>query len=113
MQNIKTIFLDWHGTICKNVFWEHLKSENKNLFDTINKILFVDNQNLIDEWMLNKADIDDILDLLYKKTDISKEYLMSELIYSLKQMNFVIPNFANIIKQIQENDIKVVLVSKC
>ena len=38
MQNIKTIFLDWNGTICNNVFGEQLNnSTTKDIFEKIIK----------------------------------------------------------------------------
>lgn len=111
MQNIKAIFLDWNGTISKDYFWESLKTKNNELFEKINKILFIDNSYIINEWMLDNVKIDDILNLLSKETKVSKEYLMEELVFGLKQLDFVIHDLKDIIKKIQKNDIKVVLSS--
>ena len=111
MQNIKVIFLDWNGTISKDYFWESLKTKNNELFERINKILFIDNSYIINEWMLGNVKINDILNLLSKETKVSQEYLMEELVFSLKQMDFVIPDLKDIIKKIQKNNIKVVLSS--
>lgn len=49
MKNIKAIFLDWNGTISKDYFWKSLKTKNNELFEKINKILFVDNSYIINE----------------------------------------------------------------
>ena len=111
MQNIKAIFLDWNGTISKDYFWKSLKTKNNELFEKINKILFVDNSYIINEWMLGNVKIDDILNLLSKETKANQEYLMEELVFGLKQMDFVIHDLKDIIKKIQKNDIKVVLSS--
>lgn len=111
MQNIKAIFLDWNGTISKDYFWKSLKTKNNELFEKINKILFVDNSYIINEWMLGNVKINDILNLLSKETKASQEYLMEELVFGLKQMDFVIHDLKDIIKKIQKNDIKVVLSS--
>ena len=35
MQSIKTIFLDWNGTISKDYFWESLRMKNNELFEKI------------------------------------------------------------------------------
>ena len=111
MQNIKVIFLDWNGTISKDYFWKSLKTKNNELFEKINKILFVDNSYIINEWMLGNLKINDILNLLSKETKASQEYLMEELVFGFKQMDFVIHDLKDIIKKIQKNDIKVVLSS--
>lgn len=35
-QDIKVIFLDWHNTICRDIFWQHLNiSDTKEAYDKI------------------------------------------------------------------------------
>lgn len=112
MNNIKTIFLDWNGTICNNVFWEQLNSENtKELFDKITKSLFVNNGRLINPWMKNEINMNDIINIVCDETKINKRFLKEQLIYSSINMNFINLEIPNIIKLIQEKGIKVVLAS--
>lgn len=101
MNNIKTIFLDWNGTICNNVFWEQLNSENtKELFDKITKSLFVNNGRLINPWMKNEINMNDIINIVCDETKINKRFLKEQLIYSSINMNFINLEIPNIIKLI-------------
>lgn len=112
MDSIKTIFLDWNGTICNNVFWQQLDNDStKEIFEKIKKSLFIDNGNLIDPWMKNQLSMNDIVDTIYNETKINKQFLKEQLIFSSENMNFVNPEIPNIIKLIQEKGIKVVLAS--
>lgn len=112
MDSIKTIFLDWNGTICNNVFWQQLDNNStKEIFEKIKKCLFIDNGNLIDPWMKNQLSMNDIVDTIYNETKINKQFLKEQLIFSSENMNFVNPEIPNIIKSIQEKDIKVILAS--
>ena len=112
MNSIKTIFLDWNGTICNNVFWQQLdNSSTKEIFEKIKKCLFIDNGNLIDPWMKNQLSMNDIIDIISNETKINKQFLKEQLIFSSENMNFINPEIPNIIKLIQEKGIKVVLAS--
>ena len=112
MDSIKTIFLDWNGTICNNVFWQQLDNDStKEIFEKIKKCLFIDNGNLIDPWMKNQLSMNDIINTISNKTKINKQFLKEQLIFSSENMNFINPEIPNIIKLIQEKGIKVVLAS--
>lgn len=112
MESIKTIFLDWNGTICNNVFWQQLDNNStKEIFEKIKKCLFIDNGNLIDPWMKNQLSMNDIINIISNETKINKQFLKEQLIFSSENMNFVNPEIPNIIKLIQEKGIKVVLAS--
>ena len=112
MNSIKTIFLDWNGTICNNVFWQQLDNNStKEIFEKIKKCLFIDNGNLIDPWMKNQLSMNDIIDITSNETKINKQFLKEQLIFSSENMNFINPEIPNIIKLIQEKGIKVVLAS--
>lgn len=112
MDNIKTIFLDWDGTLSNNVFWESLRQpKTKYMFDKINYSLLETNKNLLDLWMRNKLDFNDIIDVVHKDTKIKKTILKNELILSSKNGCFVDNKIPSIIKQIQNNGINVILSS--
>ena len=112
MNSIKTIFLDWNGTICNNVFWQQLDNDStKEIFEKIKKCLFIDNGNLIDPWMKNQLSMNDIIDTISNETKINKQFLKEQLIFSSENMNFINPEIPNIIKLIREKGIKVVLAS--
>ncbi len=112
MDSIKTIFLDWNGTICNNVFWQQLNNNStKEIFEKIKKCLFIDSRNLIDPWMKNQLSMNDIINTIYNETKINKQFLKEQLIFSSENMNFVNPEIPNIIKSIQEKGIKIVLAS--
>lgn len=112
MQAIKTIFLDWNGTICNNVFWEQLNnSTTKEIFDKITKCLFIKHNHLINSWMKNILSMNDIIDIVSRETNIDKYFLKEQLIISSLGMNYVDLNIPNIIKLIQIKGIKVVLAS--
>lgn len=112
MDSIKTIFLDWNGTICNNVFWQQLDNNStKEIFEKIKKYLFIDNRNLIDPWMKNQLSMNDIINIISNETKINKQFLKEQLIFSSENMNFVNPEIPNIIKSIQEKNIKVILAS--
>lgn len=112
MQNIKTIFLDWNGTICNNVFGEQLNnSTTKDIFEKITKSLFVNNCHLIEPWMKNKLNFNDIIDVIHKETGFDKTFLKEQLIISSINMSYIDPEIPSVIKAIQNKGIKVVLAS--
>ena len=112
MQNIKTIFLDWNGTICNNVFWEQLDNgTTKDIFEKITKSLFVNNCDFIEPWMKNKLNFNDIIDVIHKETGFDKTFLKEQLIISSINMNYIDPEIPSVIKAIQNKGIKVVLAS--
>ncbi len=112
MENIKIIFLDWHKTICTDVFWQHLnKGDTKEYFDKIRKNLFIENMLLPYKWVLGFVDTNYVVNKIHEDTKINKDFLIDNLIESSNNMNFVDLEIPNIIKKIRKNNIKVVLSS--
>lgn len=111
-QGLKTIFLDWHGTICEDLFWGQLNnSKTKNIFDSIINCIFVKNRYLLGSWMKGELNTQAIIAKINSETGIDKKYLERELAISVRNMKFVHPEIPKIIGLIRNKNIKVVLAS--
>jgi len=71
MTKPKTIFFDWHNTLCTTYFLFNIKQR-----DEISQILFKQNPIMVTDWMLVKYTSEDICEYLGKGLDIEPDILL-------------------------------------
>jgi FMN phosphatase YigB (HAD superfamily) len=106
MTKPKTIFFDWHNTLCTTYFWSNIL-EKKD----ISQFLFQDNPNIVNDWMLGKYTSEEICELISHDTKIDKAYLFTELENSFKDMHFYNQDIPQLIKDLKAKDIKCVIAT--
>lgn len=69
---MKTLFVDFDGTICHDRFWRSL---NQSKYDVVQEILFKQNSDLVNEWMRGKYSSEYINEFVATETGISYPHL--------------------------------------
>ena len=79
----KTLFIDFDGTICFDLFWRSLDSKIKQ---KITDFLFVSNQELINRWMMGSYNSEEIHSKLSDALEVDYEYVWDVFIKDCKEM---------------------------
>ncbi len=110
----KVIFVDWHKTLSYDDFWEHLKSPDHprhKYFKPLNECLFADSYQLTSSWMCGQATMEAVMEKVSRKTSIPLEIVMQELIFSLENTKFCLPNIKELVQSVQATGKKVVVAT--
>lgn len=82
--DMKTLFVDFDGTICHDRFWRSLNSnENKWIQD----FLFSGKNSLVVEWMRGTYTSEEINGLVAKEAGLDYEYVWSVFVHDCKTMS--------------------------
>ena len=80
---MKTLFIDFDGTICHDRFWRSLpKDENQQIQD----LLFNGNNSIVVDWMKGVYASEEINELVSKETGLRYEYLWETFVHDCKTM---------------------------
>lgn len=112
--NYKVVFIDWYNTLSSSRFWSRLedpKHPNYDYFLKIQPILFSDQSNIILPWMRGQLTSEEVVDQISDKTGTPKDLIMSELIYSCKNLEFISENSLDLIKSLRKAGLKVVIAT--
>ncbi len=82
--NNRALFIDFDGTICFDLFWRSLPPDLNN---QINNLLFHNNENLINSWMIGKFSSEDINSIISQNLKIEYEYLWDIFVNDCKKMS--------------------------
>lgn len=126
----KIIFFDWSNTLSKSLFWEQLEKPEHprhSWFRLINKFLFIENKQLIKDWMIGKvcyrSICDKITDYLVKNmkrqginsNDYFKEEIRNlvedDLKKSCREMRFVSNEILGLLKKLKRTKKKCVIAT--
>jgi phosphoglycolate phosphatase-like HAD superfamily hydrolase len=103
---MKTLFVDFDGTICHDRFWRSLNSaENSQIQD----FLFSGNNSIVVDWMRGAYTSEQINELVAKETGLDYEYLWTTFVHDCKTM-IVQPEILNQINEVR-NKFHVVLIT--
>lgn len=103
---MKTLFVDFDGTICHDRFWRSLNSaDNRKIQD----FLFSGKNSLVVEWMRGAYTSEEINELVAKGTGLDYEYIWSVFVHDCKTMS-VQSEILNQINQLR-NKFHVVLIT--
>lgn len=110
----KVIFFDWHKTLSLCDFWVQLKDpihDRRHWHENIVNFLFVENENLIQQWMRGKVDEEKILQVVSDKFGYSKKVLKEDLAESCRAMTFLSDDLLPLIDAIRKKGIKCVIAT--
>ena len=103
---MKTVLIDFNGTICFDYFWRSAKDGECALID---EFLFKQNPQIIDDWMRGKYTDDFINQLLSENLDLDYEYLWNIFVSDCKTM-YIDSKLISLIQRLRETR-KVFLVT--
>lgn len=83
--NKKIIFIDWDGTLCWSRFWESLSKENLE-FSLIVERFFVNNKNIVRDWMRGKYSSEEINEMLSNKTTLPPVRIWQSFVFDCQNM---------------------------
>ena len=89
--NNKTLFLDWHETLSSDRFFDTLRHSNdsrqKNIAARLEQFLFIENNDLVQQWMIGKTSSEDVIQLTAKSCDLDYKWLWPLFVADCKNMN--------------------------
>lgn len=114
LNNIKTIFLDWNGTLSDSIFWDHLKNsddEGKRLLKIWETSLFSNNKDFINKWMRGKYTTEEVLEIVSKDTKTEYKKLLKEFVKGCESMELSSPQIIPLISKLQKKGTKIVIAT--
>jgi len=111
LKPLKVIFIDWDGTLSKSRFWQHWLSKDPQSYNKIQQTLFTRNERMLQDWMRGYVSVERIVNKIAYMTGIDYQYLISELEESCKSMTLTYPRVLDIIKEKQDDGVKVVIAT--
>ena len=103
---MRTLFLDFHGTICHDPFWRGLDSFS---FQRVQHSLFEANASLVNDWMRGKYTAEEITELVAKWTGLAFDHLWQAFVHDCKSMH-VDPEILAVIQSLK-NRYRIVLIT--
>lgn len=109
----KVIFIDWDGTLSPSRFWGHWALDKKRVQDyaSIQKILFQDSPEIARKWLLGDITSEEVVELMSKKTQLTRDDLFSNLQKSCQNMKFFDPSILEVVEKLRQKGIKVVIAT--
>lgn len=80
---MKTLFIDFDGTICFDKFWRNTPKET---YEIIQEYLFRDNQDLVIDWMVGKHTSEEINMIVAKNTGLKYENIWDTFVHDCRNM---------------------------
>ena len=110
----KVIFFDWYKTLSNSLFWSQLVDRNHKRHswnNNINKFLFVENKEVVNDWMRGVFDEKYIAKIIFNKFGYSEDKIIEYLADSCRKMEIVDNSVLNIINSIRDKGIKCVIAT--
>lgn len=109
----KAVFVDWDGTLSNSRFWERWSKdpEQQSKYNLIQKILFRDAHDVVQNWMLGFHSTASVVSYLADATGLHYEDLVKELRYSSEHMEFIDSDALHTIQNIRKKGTKVVIAT--
>jgi FMN phosphatase YigB (HAD superfamily) len=117
MEKLRTVFLDWNGTLSVSRFWGHLQEpdhELSHVFPRIEATLFKPKSSLWyvhEPWMRAQMNSEDVVELLAKEIKLEPEKVLQELILSCQNMQFVSDQVPALVNKIRGKGLIVVIAT--
>lgn len=81
---VKTLFVDFHGTICHDPFWRSLDSDG---FGRVQQTVFEADPFLVNDWMRGKYSSEQINELVAERTGLPYDRLWQTFVRDCKSMH--------------------------
>ncbi len=114
MNTPKIIFIDWHSTLSRSLFWDQLKTithRYHSYHDQILQTIFHVDPNLITDWMLGKHTTEDVCKFISLHVKLPSKIIQNELIMSCQMMHFVDKQIPKLVAKIRRKGIRVVIAT--
>jgi FMN phosphatase YigB (HAD superfamily) len=108
---LKTIFIDWDGTLSVSRFWGHWQTEDISAYNLIQRSLFRDNPGIIHDWMRGFVSAEQVCAEVSIRTNIDRHKLILNLEKSCREMKFIYPDSLDIIQEKRKSGIKVLIAT--
>ena len=105
----KYVFIDWNGTLSDSKFWDSIPS--LDLFEKIQKSLFVKNKHFIKDWMRGKTQSEKIVESISNDIEEDAAFIFSELKKSCEQMKFASERTLPLISELRRKGSKVLIAT--
>lgn len=81
---MRTLFIDFDGTICNDRFWRNLPEKENSL---VQKKLFIENGELVADWMRGKYTSEEINEFVSKETRLPYDRIWNVFVDDCKKMH--------------------------
>jgi len=72
------LFIDWHGTLSESKYWQNIFFNERSITSEIDKILFSENKDLIQQWMRGHHTAEEVNSYLSKELGIEESRLREQ-----------------------------------
>ncbi|QQR78973.1 MAG: hypothetical protein IPJ68_01735 [Candidatus Moraniibacteriota bacterium] len=113
-KDYKIIFFDWYKTLSHCDFWVQLKDpvhDRHHWHENIVHFLFVENKELIQQWMRGRVDEGDMLRLVSEKFSYPVESLREDLAESCRTMTLLSEAILPLVKGLREKGVRCVIAT--
>ncbi len=107
---IKVIFVDWYDTLSESKFWDHLKENDNQTLDKINKALFGE-KDIINPWMRGIWTSEEVVRLISKNMRLDYKKIFAEFVVSCQKMKFVSNKIPQLTNQLRMKGYKVIIAT--
>lgn len=100
----KVIFIDWHGTLSRSMFWQDLQLSHPDVFEQIQTILFKSNTHIITDWMRGVLCEDDVIDYLVNHDIKDRALIKNRLRRSCENVTFIHEDILEVIQKLRSQN---------
>ena len=116
MQRYKCLFVDWHLTLSKSIFWEHLSDPahpHHSIFDYMQNALFRPSApgRWLLPWLRGQLTSEEVIASICQGTDFDAAFVLEELIVSCRRMSLVAQTIPASITSLRARGIRVVIAT--
>ena len=107
----QAVFIDWHLTLSKSVFWEHMTTANPERYESLRKSLFVSLRQHHAGWMRGAWTSEQIMALVAQNTKLSYDFVFAEFVRSCQIMQFIAPEVPGLVAELRRRGVSVVIAT--
>lgn len=111
LNKFKTVFIDFDGTLSTSRFMEPLAASHPEIYSKFQKVLFSENDELVNRWMLGEITAEQCMSAIAPKVGAPEEFLVQELEYSCRAMKIADPSVTGLIEKLRNKGALVVIAT--
>jgi FMN phosphatase YigB (HAD superfamily) len=108
---LQVVFIDWHLTLSKSVFWEHLAAADSERYELLRKSLFMTLRQHHAAWMRGAWTSEQIMTLVSHDTQLDFDFVFAEFVRSCQSMQFIDPTVPSLVAELRRRGLRVIIAT--
>lgn len=108
---LQAVFIDWHLTLSKSIFWEHLATAEPARYGRLRQSLFVTLRERHTAWMRGAWTTEQMMACVSAETGLSYDFVFDEFVTSCQTMTFIAPEAPGLLAALRRRGVRLAIAT--